>query len=71
MVGVMGVDEIVIICFNSFKGLDGQVDPRVLSGYHVGGPFQDLALLEHCYVRSRSVNSRLTGTVGSSREFQH
>ena len=24
-----------------------------------------------CYVRSRSVNSRLTGTVGSSREVRH
>ena len=46
VVRVVGADEIVVICFDSFKGLDGQVNPRVLSGYHVGGPFQDLALLE-------------------------
>ena len=45
VVGVVGADEIVVVCFDSFKGLDGQVDPCVLSGYHVGGPFQDLALL--------------------------
>ena len=31
----------------------------------------DLFIQMLCYVRSRSVNSRLTGTVGSSREVRH